>query len=153
MKYYAKLERQRLLKKIVAEQGISGQNQLLAELRKQGIDTTQATISRDLQEMGFFKFRVKPGEYKYKMLEKTLKGEIWDRLGLLFNNFVRVIKSTKNMILVKTTPGNAQGVASLIDDLERKEILGTVAGDDTILIIIDSDNNRAEIEKEFKQLL
>jgi transcriptional regulator of arginine metabolism len=87
------------------------------------------------------------------MLEKTLKGEIWDRLGLLFNNFVRVIKSTKNMILVKTTPGNAQGVASLIDDLERKEILGTVAGDDTILIIIDSDNNRAEIEKEFKQLL
>ena len=103
--------------------------------------------------MGFFKVRIKPGEYKYELLERASEGMIWDRLRLLFHNFVTDVKGTKNLILIKTTPGNAQGVASLIDGVTRSEILGTVAGDDTILVVIDTDRNRERIEKEFKQLL
>ncbi len=142
-----------MLKEIITEQEIGDQHKLLDELKKKGIDTTQATISRDLQDMGFFKVRIRPGEYKYELLEKTSEGMIWDRLRLLFHNFVTDVKGTKNLILIKTTPGNAQGVASLIDGFTRSEILGTVAGDDTILVIIDTDKNREGIEKELRQLL
>lgn len=153
MQNYTKSKRQQLLRKIIIEHGVGDQHQLLDELKKHSIDTTQATISRDLQEMGFFKVRIKPGEYKYELLERASDGMIWDRLRLLFHNFVTDVKGTKNVILIKTTPGNAQGVASLIDGVTRSEILGTVAGDDTILVVIDKDKNRERIEKDFRQLL
>lgn len=153
MQNHTKIERQHLLRKIITEQGIGNQHKLFDELKKHGIDTTQATISRDLQEMGFFKVRIKPGEYKYELLERASEGMIWDRLRLLFHNFVTDVKGTKNLILIKTTPGNAQGIASLIDGVTRSEILGTVAGDDTILVVIDTDKNRERIEKELRQFL
>ncbi len=153
MQNHAKIERQHLLRKIITEQGIGNQHKLFDELKKHGIDTTQATISRDLQEMGFFKVRIKPGEYKYELLERASEGMIWDRLRLLFHNFVTDVKSTKNLILIKTTPGNAQGIASLIDGVTRSEILGTVAGDDTILVVIDTNKNRERIEKELRRFL
>ena len=153
MQTYTKIGRQHLLRKIITEQEIGNQHKLFDELKKHGIDTTQATISRDLQEMGFFKVRIKPGEYKYELLERASEGMIWDRLKLLFHNFVTDVKSTKNLILIKTTPGNAQGIASLLDGVTRSEILGTVAGDDTILVVIDTDKNRERIEKELRQFL
>lgn len=153
MQNHTKIERQHLLRKIITEQEIGNQHKLFDELKKHGIDTTQATISRDLQEMGFFKVRIKPGEYKYELLERASEGMIWDRLRLLFHNFVTDVKGTKNLILIKTTPGNAQGIASLIDGVTRSEILGTVAGDDTILVVIDTDKNRERIEKELRQFL
>lgn len=153
MQVYTKIKRQNLLRKIITEQGIGDQHKLFDELKKHGIDTTQATISRDLQEMGFFKVRIKPGEYKYELLERASEGMIWDRLRLLFHNFVTDVKGTKNLILIKTTPGNAQGVASLIDGVKRSEILGTVAGDDTILVVIDTNKNRERVEKELRQRL
>ncbi len=153
MQTYTKIGRQHLLRKIITEQEIGNQHKLFDELKKHGIDTTQATISRDLQEMGFFKVRIKPGEYKYELLERASEGMIWDRLRLLFHNFVTDVRGTKNLILIKTTPGNAQGIASLVDGVTRSEILGTVAGDDTILVVIDTDKNRERIEKELRQLL
>ena len=153
MQNHTKIERQIFLRKIITEQEIGNQHKLFDELKKHGIDTTQATISRDLQEMGFFKVRIKPGEYKYELLEKASERMIWDRLRLLFHNFVTDVKGTKNLILIKTTPGNAQGIASLIDGVTRSEILGTVAGDDTILVVIDTDKNRERIEKKLRQLL
>ena len=68
-------------------------------------------------------------------------------------NFVVEIKGTNNLILIKTSPGNANGVGSFIDQIEIPEILGTVAGDDTILVVVDLAKNRSPIEKKFKVLL
>ncbi len=148
-----KSRRQQVLRSIVLERGGRDQNQLLSELRNNGLETTQATVSRDLQEMGFVKVRVGPGRYKYELLAKASKDVVWERLQLLFRNFVTGIKSSKNLILIKTTPGNANGVASLIDGLSRPEILGTVAGDDTILAVIDTDKNRRKVEMALRRLL
>ncbi len=153
MSEYTKIERQHFLKKIIEEQSIGDQNHLLNELKKHGIATTQATISRDLQEMGFVKIRIGPGLYKYKTVEKASRSLIYDRLRILFKNFVTEVKSTNNLILIKTSPGNANSIASLIDGLEHKEILGTIAGDDTILLVVDTDKNRKIVEKEFQDLL
>jgi transcriptional regulator of arginine metabolism len=71
----------------------------------------------------------------------------------LFDNFVTDLKSTTNLLLVKTSPGNANGVASFIDRLDWPEILGTVAGDDTILVVVDNEENRRGVEQRFHMLL
>jgi len=147
-----KKRRQQALRNIILEEGVGDQHRLLEVMIKKGFSTTQATISRDLQEMGFVKIRVSRGEYKYELLDKASPDVIWERLRLLFHNFVTDIKSTKNMILIKTSPGNANGVASLIDAIARPEILGTIAGDDTILVVVDTDGNRAKVESAFRRL-
>lgn len=103
--------------------------------------------------MGIVKIRTSPGKYRYELIDKGSTEVIWKRLRVLFHNFVIDIKSTNNLVLVKTSPGNANGVASLIDHLAQPEILGTVAGDDTILVVVDSEKNRAKIENLFRRLL
>jgi transcriptional regulator of arginine metabolism len=153
MKKNTKKRRQQALRVIILEKGVGDQQHLLDAMIEKGFPTTQATISRDLQEMGFVKIRVGPGEHKYELLEKVSKEVIWERLRVLFHNFVTDVKSTKNLVLIKTSPGNANGVASLIDSLARPEILGTVAGDDTILVVVDSEKNRAKVENTFRRLL
>jgi transcriptional regulator of arginine metabolism len=71
----------------------------------------------------------------------------------MFKNFVTDVKRTGNLVLIKTSPGNANGVASLIDGLTQKEILGTVAGDDTILIVVDQKEHGRQVEMGFRELL
>ena len=150
---YTKRIRLQLLKKIISEQEVSDQIQLLKELRNSGIETTQATISRDLQELNVVKVRVKQGRYKYEILEKASESDLSDQLRVVFDNFVDEIKATNNLIVIKTAPGNANSVAVIIDRLGLPEILGTIAGDDTILVIVDTDENRKRIENEFITIL
>jgi transcriptional regulator of arginine metabolism len=152
MNNYTKQARQDLLREIIAVSNIGDQHHLLDELNKRSVRTTQATISRDLQEMGLVKVRVAPGVYKYEALESASKGKSRERLMVMFRSFVTDIKGTKNMVLVKTTPGNANGLAGLIDNEEYHEILGTVAGDDTIIVIVKTERARRKVEYEFKKL-
>ncbi len=140
------------MKRLILDEGLGDQNQILEAMVKKGFATTQATISRDLQEMGFVKTRLRSGIYKYELLDRTSQDVLWDRLKLLFHNFVMEIKSTGNLLLIKTSPGNAHGVASLIDGLSQPEILGTVAGDDTILVVVEGPRKRAEVERSFRRL-
>ena len=153
MQGYTKKKRQQIIKKLITDHDIGGQLQLLEELHKQKISATQATISRDLQEMGVVKVSVKPGVHKYQLMGKVPKGVLWEKLKIFFGNFVSEIKSTNNLILIKTSPGNANGVAILIDRVELRDILGTIAGDDTVLVIVDTVKNSKIIEKEFSLLL
>jgi len=153
MNDYTKNDRQKKLKSIIEDRGIGDQAGMLIALKEDGIDTTQATISRDLQEMGYVKIRLGPGNYRYELLNRSKKSNIQARLASMFHDFVTEIKSSGNIIVVKTVPGNAGGVASLIDNLENPKILGTVAGDDTIIIVVDNNKNRAKIENQFNALL
>ena len=153
MSDYTKRIRLQLLKKIISEQEVSDQIQLLNELRNSGIETTQATISRDLQELNVVKVRAKPGCYRYEILEKGSESDLRDQLRVVFDNFVDEIKSTNNLIVIKTASGNANSVAVIIDRLGLPEILGTIAGDDTILVVVDTDENRKRIENRFIAIL
>ena len=145
--------RRRILKQIIIDQPISDQVKLLAELAKHNINTTQATISRDLQEMGVVKIRVSPGVFKYEFTEKIPPGLLTSRLQISFENFVVEVTADNNLLLDKPTPGNANGLASLIDSLKKPEILGTIAGDDTILLIINSGKACTALQNEFQNLL
>ncbi len=125
--YQVKKFRHQKIREIIEDNDIATQEQLIAELRKNGIFVTQATLSRDLSEIGVVKIRKGYGEYIYKV-SNELSGS-GQALRNKFINFVREVKSTGNLIIIKTPPGEAQGVARAIDLAEIKCILGTVAKD------------------------
>ena len=148
-----KKKRKKLLTQIISKENINDQNQLQSELEKNDIEATQATISRDLAEMGVIKVRVDAGRYIYQIFTKIGTDVIFKKLNVLFNNFVYEIKGTNNMVLILTSPGNANGVANYIDRLEWAEILGTIAGDDTILVVIINVKERKKIQQRFQDIL
>jgi len=153
MHKYSKEHRWQLLREIIGRQGIGDQHHVQTELARRGVDITQATISRDLQEMGYVKTRLMNGAYRYELFERPSEDSLRGRLQIMFKNFVTEVRGTENLVLVKTSPGNANGVASLIDGLKRREILGTVAGDDTILVVVDQKAHRKRVESHFRDLL
>ncbi|MCK5145554.1 arginine repressor [bacterium] len=152
MKNITKNERHSMIQRII-DDGIGDQRHLLQSLRMQGIETTQATISRDLQEMGYAKVRVAPGVYRYEKVEAQMPGLYTEKLQVMFREFVTDIRSTQNQIVIKTLPGNANGVGRVIDEWAGPEVLGTIAGDDTILVIVDSVENRPELEDSLQNFM
>jgi transcriptional regulator of arginine metabolism len=149
----AREQRRSILREIIDRQGIGDQHHLQTELARRGIDTTQATISRDLRDLGYVKVRLDSGAYRYDLFDRASEGSLRVRLKILFQNFVTDVRGTENLIMIKTSPGNANGVASLIDGLQRPEILGTVAGDDTVLVVVDTRGSRDSVERSFRELL
>ncbi len=150
-----KTVRQAAIRGILADRPASGQNDLTRALRKRGYRTTQATISRDLREMGLAKTRIAGGDYAYSAEPsgRPPAAAVEKSLAVMFRNFVTDVRDTSHLVLIKTHPGNANGVASLLDSLERPGILGTVAGDDTVLVVVDTDIRRAALAREFRALL
>jgi len=155
MNKYTKPGRQAAIREILAERPAADQAAIVLSLRKRGIRAAQASISRDLREMGLGKARVEGGGYAYRpgTSGTPSPAAVEKRLRSVFRDVVVDVKDTSHLVLVKTFPGNANGVASLIDSLEWPEILGTVAGDDTLLVVVDSPSRRAALARRFRALL
>ncbi|MGQ9665186.1 MAG: arginine repressor [bacterium] len=150
-KYHTKRLRQQKIREIIESKEIATQEDLLEELRCNNLSVTQATLSRDLREIGVIKTLKGFGGYVYK-IDSELTGSA-RALKNKFVNFVRDIEITGNLILIKTPPGEAQGVARVIDLSETPHILGTIAGDDTILVVVDTADNARKVKKMFNDLL
>jgi transcriptional regulator of arginine metabolism len=129
-------KRARLLaiEKIIGEEDISSHDELLKKLKRQGIICTQATLSRNLRQMGAGRVPDGKGGYKYSLPEISINPLSFPgKLNIL--PVIRDLIEAKGLILIKTLPGNASNTASYIDNTLRYEIAGTIAGDDTILVI------------------
>ena len=129
-----KTKRLLAIEKIIAEENISTQDELLRKLKGKGVSCTQATLSRNLRQLGAGRVSNGSGGYKYSLAEITRSA---DNAPLKLN-IVPVIKEivdAKGLIVIKTLPGNASNTAFFIDGTGRYEIAGTIAGDDTILVI------------------
>jgi transcriptional regulator of arginine metabolism len=127
------MEKQRRLlaiKQIVANRTINTQNELASAMRKEGFKTTQATLSRDMKELGIA-WVYTPSGAKY-MLNPEQEEE---RLTTLIGMEVENIEANETVVVVKTLPGRAQGVAEIIDHLRLSSVLGTLAGDNTVFIL------------------
>jgi len=148
-----KARRQDALAALVRARPLASQAEIRRALAKQGFRTTQATVSRDIRELGFVKAASGPHASRYGPLPANADAPDEGRLRVAFRTFVTGIRGTGQLILIKTTPGNAAGVAGLVDHLDRPEIVGTVAGDDTILVVIDREEHRKKIEDVFLGLL
>jgi transcriptional regulator of arginine metabolism len=130
---------------------IETQDDLAQKLLDAGLDFTQATISRDIKELQLIKVSAGNGRYKYAARdEKT--SELMDRLMTIFAYSVVSIDYSLNNVVVKTLPAMAQAAASGIDALGWNEILGTIAGDDTILIICRGEEKAKNITTRFERL-
>lgn len=129
-----KTKRLLAIEKYISEENISTQEELLKKLKGKGISCTQATLSRNLRQLGVSRIPNGTNGYRYALSDKVLQAPIKG----VKQNIVSVITSlvdAKGLLVMKTIPGNAGSVAFFIDNSGRYEIAGTIAGDDTILII------------------
>lgn len=129
----AKNERQELILRLIRENDISTQEELTNLIRKQGMDVTQATCSRDIKELGIIKVILPNNQSKYAVLDKT--GDVAPgRLLSVFSNSLLSCKNAMNIVVIKTLPGMAQAAASALDSMHLQSVVGTIAGDDTVFV-------------------
>jgi transcriptional regulator of arginine metabolism len=143
MKNYEK--RLRLIREILQREKVKSERELQELLLRNHIKVTQATIARDFKKLNVVKVRDENGFY-YTILKEE-KENLGSSLKIAFKNFVKGIDSEENLILIFTSPGNASGVASLIDSMHIEGVVGTVAGDDTILVVTRKEKTKEIIEK------
>jgi transcriptional regulator of arginine metabolism len=129
-----KTKRLLAIEKIISEENISIQDDLLKKLKSKGISCTQATLSRNLRQLGAGRIPDGTGGYRYSLSEKIRNPE---RPSIKLNivPVIQDIVEAKGLMVIKTIPGNASNTAFFIDSTGRYEIAGTIAGDDTILVI------------------
>ncbi|MBP2633504.1 MAG: transcriptional regulator, ArgR family [Firmicutes bacterium] len=124
------------IKEIIENTVVETQEELAESLRKQNIEVTQATVSRDIKELMLIKIPTGDGRYRYAYpLEKNIVFSK-NRMSRMFQDSVIGLNYSENIIVIKTLPGTANAVASTLDYAKWPEIIGTVAGDDNILVVI-----------------
>ena len=129
-----KTKRLLAIETIISEEKISTQEELLRKLKGKGISCTQATLSRNLRQLGVGRVSDGAGGYRYSLSENIRSSEK-SSLKLNIVPVIWDIVEAKGLMVIKTIPGNASNTAFFIDGAERYEIAGTIAGDDTILVI------------------
>lgn len=129
---------------LIEEREIETQEELASWLKEIGFTVTQATVSRDIKELRLIKVLTREGKYKYATIKNQDAGMSERSLKLLRNSFVS-LDYAKNMIVINTLVGSANAAAVAIDSLDVKDILGCIAGDDTIFVLIRSEEKVPEI--------
>lgn len=146
-----KTKRQKKIIEIIENSDIATQEELATELEKAGYEVTQATVSRDIKELGLIKIPVGNNSYKYGITGESAFPHNEDRLRRMLRELVVGLNYSENIIVMKTYPGNAQSVASLIDGAKWPEVIGSVAGDDTILLVV-KDPSGGDTRKQVQHL-
>lgn len=137
----SKEKRQFIIKKVILENEIETQEQLVSVLKSLGMNVTQATVSRDIKELNLIKVPGSEGRMKYQVLEGTNRENHLQKLKRKIEDVVIKIDCVNNLILLKTLPGNAHVIGVLLDDLKWDEMIGCVCGNDTCLIISKSSED------------
>jgi transcriptional regulator of arginine metabolism len=146
-----KRKRQDLIRDLIEGTEISNQSELQKELAKKGVHVRQPTLSRDLREMAVIKAPRGLDRFVYQ-IKPRVEAVNADQFRRKFATAVRAITHVGNIIIIKTSPGEAQAVAELIDKAGMKEIAGTVAGDDTIMAVVPSGQHAKILIKTFEAL-
>ncbi|MDD7179230.1 MAG: arginine repressor [Eubacteriales bacterium] len=134
--------------RIISEQEIETQDDLIAKLKENGFDVTQATVSRDIKQLGLVKTTDGEGKYRYSAPHPSSSGSD-SKFKNILSEAIISSESAENMVVVKTYSGMANAAAAAIDALASDRILGSIAGDDTILIVTKND----ETAEEFSAIL
>ncbi|SHJ48802.1 arginine repressor [Paramaledivibacter caminithermalis] len=147
-----KYSRHAKILEIIENHEIETQEELAEYLKKNGFNVTQATVSRDIKELRLIKVLTKNGKYKYAAI-KQQDNVVSDRLIKIFRDSVLGIDHSGNIIVLKTLSGAANAAAEAIDVLDLKGVTGTMAGDNTIFVLVSEDIDKKEIIDEFKKLM
>lgn len=131
-----KSKRHAMIREIIESASIETQEDLAEALRERSFDVTQATVSRDIKELMLRKVPTSDGRARYAMPAGQSRITAGGRSARMFQDSVVSIESSENIIVIKTLPGAANAIASIVDHESWKEVIGTVAGDDTILLVV-----------------
>ncbi|MDL2273602.1 arginine repressor [Oscillospiraceae bacterium OttesenSCG-928-G22] len=145
-----KERRQAKILELIEVENVETQEELSERLRAFGIEATQATISRDIKELRLVKTLSGDGSYKYTAPENTVHREIDQRLKNIFRECVTSVKQARNLVIIKTLPGLAPAACSAVDGINAPFIMGTIAGDDTGLLITSTDEEAAAFCAELR---
>ena len=137
---------------IIEKQDIETQEELADALRAQGIKVTQATVSRDIKELRLLKVLTPSGAYKYATADKAENG-LSDRFIRVLAESMLSVAVSGNLVVVKTLSGSANVAAEALDSLHWPEILGTLAGDNTILLIIRTEAEAPEVVRRIQEMI
>jgi transcriptional regulator of arginine metabolism len=148
----SKIQRHIKIRELITENEIETQDELVDRLKALGYNVTQATVSRDIKELRLVKVPATNGTYKYSLPADQKFNPLNKLKRLIMDAFVK-IEHASHFIVLKTLPGNAHAIGVLIDNLDWDEIMGTICGDDTCLIICRTDEEAGIIKERFIEML
>lgn len=149
-----KATRQEEILRLIAAQDIETQEQILEALRSRGIKATQATVSRDIKELNLVKMPTAHGVNCYVAAPPVKQHHSYSgRLRNIFREGVTSFEAAQNILVIKTVPGLAQAAGAALDGMEIDGIVGSLAGDDTVLLVMRSDRVAEEFCRELKTML
>lgn len=140
------------IREIITKKEIETQDELVDSLKRAGYNVTQATVSRDIKELHLVKVPLPDGRYKYSLPADNRFNPLQKLKRTLSDSFVN-IDFADHLVVLKTLPGNANAVAALIDNLDWEEIMGTISGDDTILIVCRNKKQSENVTNRFLRML
>ena len=148
-----KSQRQAKILEIISTKNVETQEQLLDALQKEGFRGTQATISRDIKELRIVKELTNMGTYRYSAAANEIDSSFSSRLNAIFRDCVVNFDYAQNIIVIRTLPGLASAAGSAIDAMNMSAIVGTLAGDDTVMVVMRDSHAAALFCGEIKSLL
>ena len=148
-----KSQRQAKIMEIISNKNVETQEQLLAELQGAGFRSTQATISRDIKELRIVKEMTSFGTYRYSAAAEEAAGTFSSKLNTIFRECIMNFDYAQNMVVIHTLPGLAGAAASAIDAMNMSVVVGTLAGDDTVFLVMRDNNSAAAFCGEIQNLL
>jgi transcriptional regulator of arginine metabolism len=151
--FIVKVRRQKKILEIIKNRHISTQSELAEALMKAGFQVTQATVSRDVKELRLVKVSQGDNTYTYGLPKGQVPVRDNNRLRRMFREVVLSIDHSENLVVIRTLPGNAHGVASLIDGADWKDLIGTVAGDDTIISVAKPKTAAEDVVQRMRNLM
>lgn len=148
-----KSQRQAKILEIISTRNVETQEQLLDALQREGFRGTQATISRDIKELRIVKELTNLGTYRYSAAANEIDSSFTNRLNTIFRECVVNVDYAQNIIVIHTLPGLAQAAGSAIDAMNTNSIVGSLAGDDTVMVVMRDNHAAALFCGEIKSLI
>lgn len=149
----SKAERQRLIESVVSRMRIGTQFELLDALADAGCAVTQATISRDIRELGLEKTHDPLGRPRYVLPQVVRRSDPAEVLSSILSQFGRKVTAARNIVVLQSELGSAPAIARALDQLEHQRIVGTLAGDDTVLVVAPSERDARALVRELEGAL
>ena len=137
---------------IISSKEIETQEELCEELERENIVVTQATISRDIRDLRLFKVAGVEKKYRYAYINES-ESEISPKMRSLFRDCVIFVKAAQNLVVIKTLIGNGANAGAVVDKLNHDEIVGSVAGDDTLLVVCHDNESALTVVEKITEFL
>ena len=148
-----KTERHRKILELISDNAVTTQEELMAMLSDAGFRVTQATVSRDIKELHLIKEPAGQGRYRYAVSAHRTKLNFADKLRTIFRESVLTVDNAQNIVVIKTLPGLANAAGSAVDGRDVPYLVGSLAGDDTALLIMRDTESALDFTEEIKEML